>query len=588
MVIAVLVAALGSPAANAATAPAIRLPEQLTSPIERSALSEFYVAPTRIVWTSGKGVSGTESLLKTGAGQANLTPLGSPTTLVASAPDEPASILVDFGAELHGFVELFTPASPDQRPRPVRIRFGESASEAMSEPGVKGAQNDHAMRDVQLMLPWLGKARAGPTGFRFVRIDALDPTRPVSLDQIRAVLVIRDIPQVGAFRCSDERLNRIWQVGAYTVHLTMQDYLWDGIKRDRLVWVGDMHPEVNTINAVFGFNEVVPRSLDLVRDRTPPDQWMNTISSYSLWWVLIHEQWWLHHGDRSYLEAQAAYLQQLLQKLTAAVGADGREQLDGTRFLDWPTSTNPQAVTAGLQALLVLALEAGERLSRELGDTDTAGRCAEAVLRARPVVPDPNGSKAAAALQVLARQRDAKATAAGMLGLGGITGISSFYGYYVLNALARAGEIETALRIIREYWGAMLDRGATTFWEDLDPAWLEGSGRIDELPSPGQRDLHGDHGAYCYVGFRHSLCHGWASGPTAWLSEHVLGVVPLAPGCSRLRVSPQLGDLSWAEGSYPTPRGPVRVRHDRQPDGSVRTQVTAPAGIEIVQDPAIP
>jgi hypothetical protein len=56
--------------------------------------------------------------------------------------------------------------------------------------------------------------------------------------------------------------------GAYTVHLNMQDYLWDGIKRDRLVWVGDMHPETSTIAAVFGNNKVVPKSLDLVRDIT--------------------------------------------------------------------------------------------------------------------------------------------------------------------------------------------------------------------------------------------------------------------------------------------------------------------------------
>lgn len=27
---------------------------------------------------------------------------------------------------------------------------------------------------------------------------------------------------------------RSWLTGAYTVHLNMQDYLWDGIKRDRL------------------------------------------------------------------------------------------------------------------------------------------------------------------------------------------------------------------------------------------------------------------------------------------------------------------------------------------------------------------
>jgi alpha-L-rhamnosidase len=130
----------------------------------------------------------------------------------------------------------------------------------------------------------------------------------------------------------------------------MQEYLWDGIKRDRLVWIGDMHPEVSTIHAVFGFNDVVPRSLDLTRDVTPVTEWMNGISSYSMWWVLIHEDLWLHHGNRDYLEAQQPYLTALLQRLAKLIGPDGKERIDGMRFLDWPSSANPQGVTAGLQA----------------------------------------------------------------------------------------------------------------------------------------------------------------------------------------------------------------------------------------------
>ena len=59
-----------------------------------------------------------------------------------------------------------------------------------------------------------------------------------------AILRYRDIPYVGSFRSSDPRLDSIWMTGAYTVHLCMQEYLWDGIKRDRAVWLGDMHPEV--------------------------------------------------------------------------------------------------------------------------------------------------------------------------------------------------------------------------------------------------------------------------------------------------------------------------------------------------------
>ena len=148
-------------------------------------------------------------------------------------------------------------------------------------------------------------------------------------------------------------------------------------------------------------------------------------------------------------------------------------------------------------------------------------------------------------------------------------------------ALAEAGEIDAALDLIRVYWGGMLDLGATTLWEDFELAWTDNAGRIDELVPPGKKDIHGDCGAYCYEGFRHSLCHGWASGPTSFLSRRVLGVTVAAPGMTKLRVEPRLGTLQWAEGTYPTPRGPLFVRHEKRPDGSVATTIRAPEGIEI-------
>ena len=128
---------------------------------------------------------------------------------------------------------------------------------------------------VILWLPCLGWAdwRWAIPVFRFVRIDLADPDTKIEIREISATFTYRDIPYLGSFSCNDERLNQIWMTGAYTVHLNMQDYLWDGIKRDRLVWVGDMGPEVMTINSVFGYNEVVPKSLDLARDLTPLPGW---------------------------------------------------------------------------------------------------------------------------------------------------------------------------------------------------------------------------------------------------------------------------------------------------------------------------
>ena len=91
----------------------------------------------------------------------------------------------------------------------------------------------------------------------------------------------------------------------------------------------------------------------------------------------------------------------------------------------------------------------------------------------------------------------------------GAAGFSTFMAYYILKADALAGGMNM-ISIIKEYFGAMLSRGATTFWEDFNMDWLVGSGRIDELPKEGEKDIHGDYGAFCYEGFRHSLCHGWA------------------------------------------------------------------------------
>jgi hypothetical protein len=569
--------------ASAGAAPI--LPAGTAATPQASPLSAWFMPPTRVVWTSAAGTTHAQDLLGPKLGQAVLKNPQPPCVLApATNGANGGGILLDFGTELTGNIEIFTPITKDKNLPLVRIRFGESVAEAMAElGGDANAQNDHAVRDQTVRLPWLGKITVGPSGFRFVRIDNVDPQESAQISEVRAVLLIRDVPQVGSFRCDDERLNQIWKVGAYTVHLNMQEYLWDGVKRDRLVWIGDMHPEVSTINAVFGFNDVVPRSLDLTRDITPVTEWMNGISSYSMWWVLIHEQWWMHHGDRAYLAAQKPYLTALLKKLAALIGPDGREKIDGLRFLDWPSSPNQQGVTAGLQGLLVMTLESGARLMKVLDDAPTAALCAAAAARGRQVVPAVNASKSGAALLALAGMTDAKKTADDVLKVGGARNISTFYGFYVLQALAKAGETNTALDFISTYWGAMLDLGATTFWEDFDLDWTKDAARIDELVPPGKKDVHGGYGAYCYIGFRHSLCHGWASGPTAWLSENVLGITPLEPGFKRVRIVPQLGRLRWAEGAYPTPLGPIHVRHERQADGTVKSKIDAPAGIVVVQ-----
>ena len=41
---------------------------------------------------------------------------------------------------------------------------------------------------------------------------------------------------------------------------------------------------------------------------------------------------------------------------------------------------------------------------------------------------------------------------------------------------------------------------------------------------------------------------------------YTLGVTPAEPGYAAACIAPRLGPLAWAEGTVPTPHGPIHVR----------------------------
>ena len=121
-----------------------------------------------------------------------------------------------------------------------------------------------------------------------------------------------------------------------------------------------------------------------------------------------------------------------------------------------------------------------------------------------------------------------------------------FMRFFELEALCQLGEYEHVLNEIRSYWGGMLDLGATSFWEEYDPA----------IPAEEQYDMYGDK-------FRKSLCHAWGAAPNLLLGKYVLGVSPTEPGYAQYTVEPQLCDLEWIEGKVPTPNGNIEVYRDK-------------------------
>lgn len=117
-----------------------------------------------------------------------------------------------------------------------------------------------------------------------------------------------------------------------------------------------------------------------------------------------------------------------------------------------------------------------------------------------------------------------------------------YFKFYELEAMCHIGQLERVAEQIREYWGGMLQMGATTFWEEYNPS-------VTGLDRYG---MYGDR-------YGKSLCHAWGASPIYLLGRYFLGVYPTSAGCESFAVEPQLGGFEWIKGTVPVKDGTVTV-----------------------------
>ena len=420
-------------------------------------------------------------------------------------------LILDFGREICGGIRILTFTAGSAR---VRIRFGESPGEACSDLGGKrNATNDHSLRDFSVELQSYSDMTFGNTGFRFVRLDFFGAVR------LKSVLAESHILNKRAryrYAGEDKLTRRIYETAKRTVDLcASSDYLWDGVKRDRLVWIGDMAPEVIALTTLYGCLPQIERSIDFIREQTPLPGWMSTMPMYSLWWIIVVSEYFDRTGAWEFTERQMPYLVALLSQIDSCVLESG-ELSYPSYFVDWPTHGQSDEL-AGCRAINIMAMKRAISLLRTFG---LDGSLAEAILsRLLKIEIEAETSKQVLALKHFATcltEKDRE-----KLICGGAKGMSTFMSYYILKAVASFDRVK-AIEMMKEYYGGMLDAGATTFWEDFDLEWVRDGSRIDRLASDRERDLHGDNGAFCYVGYRHSLCHGWSAGVIGFMKEEGL------------------------------------------------------------------
>ena len=273
----------------------------------------------------------------------------------ATIPDGfPAGVLYDFGRETFGYLKV------NGLKGTVRVYYGESREEALDRDHCETLDvlSCSASDGLSCRVDD-GFSVANSKAFRFVYIEKENDASytDVLMDYEYAPF---DTQRSGSFRCSDDEINRIWDVAAYTMDLTTREFFMDGIKRDRWTWSGDAIQSY-LMNYYLRFDtECVKRTIRQLRGKDPVTAHVNTIMDYTFYWFKSIHDYYEYTGDVTFVREMWPRMVTLMDYVEGRLNGQGmgEGQPDDWIFVDWVDfPMHKRGTLAFEQILLMKAME---------------------------------------------------------------------------------------------------------------------------------------------------------------------------------------------------------------------------------------
>lgn len=453
-------------------------------------------------------------------------------------------VLYDFGKELFGFLYV----SDVKASESIHVSYGESLEEAVD------VENSILFEDVSGENRYKLRQRA----FRYIYLTGAENAN------IHAELEYLPIEYKGSFRCDDEDVNKIWDVCAYTLHLNMREVLTEAIKRDRWLWGGDAYQAFKFNNYLFFDKEIVRRSTIALRGKEPFNEHINTITDYSLYWVIGLHEYYVTYGDIEFIKNiydKAVSLMEFCEAREDDKGFIVKKNNDWI-FVDWSDIDKDGAVCAE-QMLYIAANKAMAALTRLVGADPSSyeekySRLIETTNKffwkeEKGAYIDcyesgknhiSRHANVFAILYDVANEEQKAKIIENVLENDKITKITTpYFEGFELDVMGKIGHFDFIENVIKTYWKGMLDLGATTVWEEYNP----------NLSGAQHYEMYGHK-------YGKSLCHAWGASPIYLLGKYYLGVTPTSSGYETFEVKPYLGGFKFIDGVVPIKDGSVRVK----------------------------
>jgi alpha-L-rhamnosidase len=431
------------------------------------------------------------------------------------------------------------------------------------------------------------KRRSG----RYLFLTLHNQKSPVILRSLQLIESTYPVQPVGAFRCSDARLERIWEISARTLKLCMEDTFTDCPLYEQTLWVGDARNESAFAYPVFGAADIGKRCITLAGqslERYPiagcqvPSSWDTLLPAWSFLWGISVWDYYFYTADTGFLKTAWSWVISNLKGAESLCTDQGLFSGAFWNMFDWAGIDDGHRTVLHNSMLLVGAIEAALKCVAVLEDETQAlwlgafrDRLHFSLNRfwdpARQSYPDslledgkpsPSTSQHTSFLALLydicaPSQRPAALANVlhppeEMVRVG-----SPFAIMYLYELLEKEGLPEAILQSIYDSYLPMLEAGATTVWE--------------VFPSSGARP----------GGFpTRSHCHAWSAAPLYFLPRIILGLRQVEPGGAAFEVSPRLGELTWAEATVATAQGPLHLAWHKEGE-TLHLTIDAPPGVEV-------
>jgi alpha-L-rhamnosidase len=447
-------------------------------------------------------------------------------------------IIFDFGKHVVGRLHFKVKpvGSPPDAPLHLQITFGETPIEMVRDfADYKGWVSSSWLQEERMHIDLLPSEihLSRRYAFRYVKFTVLDtsPKYQVEFEEITVEEEsTADSDKLLTYNFHDEELNKIHETGVKTLKACMQSVFEDGPKRDRRLWLGDLHLQAKVNYQTYRNNDLVKRCLYLfaglpteegkvsanlfIDPRILPDD--TYLFDYSLFFVNTLWDYVEETADKEALEDLYTTARKQIELAYKQVNENHvLEEGDGWwAFVDWNEGINKQTACHGilmysLKAMIKLAQvadnvadeqkfknmytalkeAANKYLLLETGDY-ISGPSQQLNLHAQLWMILGGAVEGTQATELMARWRENQA----------VHEISTPYMmHYYIEALITSGNKDTALSEIRRYWGGMIKEGADTFWEAYKPNEAGFSPYGDVIIN--------------------SYCHAWSCTPTILLNR---------------------------------------------------------------------